>query len=241
MIVVDVGNTSISLFQFKGKKITKIVSLSTRQVTKKAVKDALVNFSSGPILLCSVVPKVSKLFQSLNRKVYLIGKEIKVPIGCKYKRSDVGSDRLVAALAAKNLFPKVRIVLDFGTAITFDFLSVKGDYQGGIILPGAGSTLSVFSSCALLPKKIKITKTKRIIPKDTAESISKGLTEGFSVMINSLVKKYCKLLKIPRSATIVVTGGEAAWVKSKLDFSYSYEPYLVAKGLQSLAAQYLSQ
>lgn len=239
MILVDVGNTNISFFRFKGKKVAKSLSVATSQFTKKTAKRALANFPSEPILLCSVVPKVNKLFQDLGQKVYLIGRNIQVPIGCKYKRSDVGSDRLVAALAAKSLFPKTRMVLDFGTAITLDFLSAKGDYLGGIILPGAGSTLSVFSSCALLPKQIKIVKTKQLIPHTTAESISKGLTEGFSSMINALVKKYRKLLKTPRSATIVITGGEAIWVKSNLEFDYSYEPHLVAKGLQILAEQYL--
>ena len=239
MIAVDVGNTKISFFWFKRRRVAKTLSIPTRQLTKKALRDALANFPSGPILLCSVVPKMNKLFQALNRKVYLIGRDIQVPIGCQYKRSDVGSDRLVAALAAKSLFSKTRMVLDFGTAITLDFLSAKGDYQGGIILPGVGSTLSVFSKCALLPERIKIVKVRRLIPRTTVESISKGLTEGFSAMINSLVKKYRKLLRIPHSSAIVITGGEALWVKSKLDFNYSYEPYLVARGLQILAEQYL--
>lgn len=239
MIAVDVGNTSLNFFSFNKGKIAKRVSLPTKAVTSKAIGAALAKFPREPILLCSVVPKINKLFFKLKQKVYLIGRDIPVPINCRYKKSEVGSDRLVVAFAAKSLFPKVRIVLDFGTAITLDFLSSRGDYQGGIILPGVGSTLSVFSSCALLPKKVRIAKVRRTIPHNTAESISKGLTEGFSGMINSLVKKYRQALKIPASGEIVVTGGEAAWVKSKLDFNYHYQPYLVAKGLLILANRYL--
>jgi len=240
MIAVDVGNTSLNFFSFKRGKIAGKISLPTEGVTKKAIKARLAKFPREPILLCSVVPKVNKLFFGLGQKVYLIGRDIEVPIDCQYNKAEVGSDRLVAAFAAKILFPKVRIVLDFGTAITLDFLSLGGGYQGGIILPGAGSTLSVFSNCALLPKKIRIVKTMKTIPANTAESISRGLVDGFSTMINGLVKKYRKALKIPPSGVIVITGGEATWVKSSLNFNYCYEPDLVAYGLQILAQRHLT-
>lgn len=237
MVVVDVGNTRINFFCFKNKRIAKKAALLTDKVSKAKISAILANFPAGPILLCSVVPGINKLFRFSKRKVYLVGKNIKVPIKCYYNKRQVGSDRLVAAFAAKSLFPKVRIILDFGTAITLDFLSKKGDYLGGIILPGVGSTLSVFSDCALLPQRIKLLGSQRLIPKNTTESISRGIREGFPEMINGLIRKYRRKLKINLSGTIVLTGGEASCVKSSLNFPYRYEPFLVAKGLNLLAAE----
>jgi len=240
MILVDIGNTNLSFFYFKRARVAKTAKLATAKASKKAVEKILRKFPRQPILVCSVVPKINHLFSNLNRKVYWVGRKLKVPIVCEYNKSQVGLDRLVSAYAAKILFPKVRIVIDFGTAITLDFISKTGSYQGGIILPGVGSTLSVFSGCALLPKKITISKSKGVIPKNTAESISKGVLEGFPAMINSLVKRYQKGLKIPKSGAVVITGGEAALVKSGLKFNYHYQPYLVAKGLRILAKEPLS-
>ncbi|MBU1113289.1 MAG: type III pantothenate kinase [Candidatus Omnitrophica bacterium] len=238
MIAVDIGNTYLHFFGFKNGEIFKSLRIPTLGVTKNKIKETLAKFLSGPVIVCSVVPGINHLFRGLKLKVYFVGSQIRVPIICQYKKTEVGSDRLVAAFAARTLFSQTRIVIDFGTAITFDFLSKNGHYQGGIILPGIGSTLSVFSSCALLPNHIKLKKTNRMIPRNTQESISKGLTEGFPAMINTLVKKYIKLLKISAEPTVVLTGGEAFGIKSALNFRYYYEPYLVAKGLYLLAAKY---
>ena len=143
-------------------------------------------------------------------------------------------DRLIGAFAARNIYPNARLVIDFGTATTLDFLSKAGNYLGGLILPGIGSTLGVLSSCAMLPKNIKLTASKKVIPTDTIASITKGITEGFSLMTNSLVKKYRKTLKFKPKETIVLTGGHAAIIKPFLDFPCQNEPLLVLKGLAML-------
>jgi pantothenate kinase type III len=96
----------------------------------------------------------------------------------------------------------------------------------------------VLSSCALLPKKIKLKETARLIPRDTRESISKGIEEGFSAMINSLIEKYKKILKFS-SKNVVVTGGDAASILPKLKSTYIYEPFLIIKGLIILSNQSL--
>jgi len=235
MIVVDIGNTSLQFGWFKKGKIRKSISLASVGITKIQIKKLLSRYPSENVLICSVVPKITDLFRGLTNKVYIVGRNIKVPIKCFYDKRQVGIDRLVGAFAAKKLYPKTRLLLDFGTAITLDFLSKKGDYQGGIILPGIGSTQKALSNCALLADEVKFKRTKKIIPTTTKESISKGLEEGFSVMVNSLVEKYKKKLKIKRNEKVIITGGEALVVRPKLNFAYQYEPFLVLKGLQILA------
>lgn len=234
MIAVDIGNTSVEFVWFKESKITKALKLPTSKISRKHIQKILSSYSKENILICSVVPKVTALFKKLGKRVSVVGEDIIVPMRCLYSKKAVGMDRLVAAYAVKVFFPRVRLVLDFGTAITLDFLSKEGDYWGGIILPGIGSTIRVLSQCALLPSRIKIAKTKVLIPKTTKESINTGLQEGFSLMINSLIKKYKKKLRISSREKIVITGGEASVIRPKLDFPYYYEPFLVAKGLWSL-------
>ena len=235
MILVDVGNTGLDFALVKKGKITKIKHLPAAQAKRGAIKKFLTPYSKQKILVCSVVPSITKIFKTLGYKTYIVGKDIKIPLKCLYNKKSVGMDRLVGAIAAKNIYPRARLIVDFGTAITFDFLSKQGDYLGGFILPGIGSTLGVLSSCALLPKKIKIKPTKKLIPQDTATSISKGMIEGFSSMVNGLIKKYKKILKLSPKETPIITGGDAATIAPYLNFSYIHDPKLVLKGLLFLA------
>jgi type III pantothenate kinase len=238
MILVDVGNTSLNYAIVNKEKIIKVSQLKTRSINKEKIKRFLNKYPKKNLLICSVVPQITKLFKkfkSKNRKIIVVGEDLKVPIKCLYNPKKIGMDRLVGALAAKKIYPFSRIIIDCGTAITFDFLSKKGDYLGGLILPGIGSTLKAFSCCALLPKKIKLKDTKRIIPKETEESISKGIKEGFSLMLNSLVKKYKKNLKLSYQEIPIITGGDALLIIPYLDFSYIYQSNLVLKGLYILS------
>ncbi|MCK4912710.1 MAG: type III pantothenate kinase [Candidatus Omnitrophica bacterium] len=235
MIAVDAGNTSIHIAHFKEGKLKGSKKIPTSGVTKTSLSRALNLKLSEKVLVCSVVPKVTKIFKSLEAPVYIAGPDVVIPIKSLYNKKQIGMDRLVGAYAAKKLFSGTRLVLDFGTAITLDFLSKTNLYQGGLILPGVGSTLRVFANCALLPNQTKFEKTKRIIPITTEDSIAKGLTEGFSLMINSLVKKYKKKLKIAQNKEVIVTGGEAKVIMPNLDFSFKYEPLLVLKGLEILS------
>jgi len=235
MIAVDVGNTSINIAYFREGKFKKSKQIPTTGVTKDFLNQALDPKFGQKIIVCSVVPKVTKIFKSLKMLVYVVGGDIKVPIRSLYNKNQVGMDRLVGAYAAKRLFGKTRLILDFGTAITLDFLSKDSYYQGGIILPGIGSTLGVFSRCALLPTKIKLKKTKKLIPNTTEGSISRGLTEGFSLMINSLVKKYKRKLMLVKNNKVIITGGGAKLILSSLDFPFNYEPLLVLRGLEILS------
>jgi len=235
MIVVDIGNTKLQFAWIKDKKILKTANLATDAVSKKKIIKILAKYPKEGVLVCSVVPRVTKLFQNLNNKVFVVGRDIRVPIKSLYSKKEIGMDRLVGAFSARLFFPKVRFILDFGTAITLDFLSKNGTYQGGIILPGIGSTLRALSGCALLPKKIKFKRIRKTIPTGTKESINKGLEEGFSLMINSLIKKYKCDLKVKPREKVLITGGEALISAPKLDFPYKYEPFLVLKGLAVLA------
>lgn len=235
MIAVDVGNTTVSLGEFHKGKLHKVHILTQEGLSQKSLQKKFSCFKQNePAVVCSVVPEANRFFRNLGRRIYLIGKDIKVPIKSLYDSKKVGIDRLVAAYEAKKINPSVRIVLDFGTAITVDFLSESGDYQGGIILPGVNATLKALRQCSLLPKRIKIEQTSCLIPENTSESINKGLEEGFSHMLNGIISKYQDLLKIEEKNKVLITGGDFLRLNLELTFNFCYVKDLVLKGIYSL-------
>ncbi|MFA7677273.1 MAG: type III pantothenate kinase, partial [Candidatus Omnitrophota bacterium] len=195
MIAVDIGNTCLHFAWINKGRVKKTMSLATASATDKVIRNIIAKNSQEVFVVCSVVPGLTRFFSG-RKNIIVVGKDIKVPIASLYDEKQVGQDRLVGAYAAKEIFPGARLVLDFGTAITLDFISKKGYYQGGIILPGIGSTLRAFSNCALLPRRINFSITKKLIPQNTKDSINRGLQEGFVFMINGLVQKYKKSLNI---------------------------------------------
>jgi type III pantothenate kinase len=244
MILIDVGNTSIHFGLAKDNQgngfIKDLCRLDSKKPDSKRISAILHKYPSDKVLVCSVVPKVTDIFEKLKSKfknrIFIIGKDIEVPIKSFYNPKKIGIDRLVGAYAAKKLYPRARIIIDFGTAITFDFLSIKGDYQGGFILPGIGSSLKVLEQCALLPKAIVLKRATRFIPRDTAESISKGMEEGFSAMINRLESRYRAILGLTTTDTVVITGGDGGFIMDTLEFPYIFDKDLVFKGLKLLAS-----
>ena len=244
MIVIDVGNTSLNFMWVDDKGAAlKTKRIPTLEVSAADIKKIFSKNKQENIVVCSVVPRVTAMLKKVSNelavKLYVIGQNIKVPIKSSYNKRHIGMDRLVAAYAAKKIYKDARIVVDFGTAITFDILSKNGDYEGGLILPGLGSTLRVLSSCALLPKKIKLRFVKMSIPRDTEDSINKGIEEGFSLMIDSLIEKYKKILKIKNNTKVVITGGDAKFILQSLKSPIIFDQFLVMKGLSLLAAEFI--
>jgi type III pantothenate kinase len=231
MILVDAGNTSIHFALWQNGKIVKTWEAATASATLAAIRRSVAG--AHKIIACSVVPRITKLFEQMPG-VSIVGKDIHVPIKCHYNKKQVGQDRLVAAYAAKKLYPNARIVIDFGTAITFDILSERGDYEGGIILPGIGSTMRTLANCAMLPKHMRLRHVKTLIPRNTEDSINKGIDSAFSAMLNQLIGNYRRELSISKPRSIVVTGGEGFFIARRLKFKCILDPLLVTKGLRLL-------
>ena len=191
-------------------------------------------------LICSVVPKLNKSVESLlktylNIPVYLIGKDLKVPIVNEYKKpQQVGQDRLVCAFAAKELYGVPVIIIDFGTAITFDVVSVKGAYEGGMIVPGMKmSTESLFQRTALLPRIDRIRMPRNVVGKNTRESILSGIIYGYGAMCCGLIDQIANEIKV--KPKIVITGGHTDLMNKLIQHKINYaDKDLVFKGIKLL-------
>jgi type III pantothenate kinase len=219
LLAVDIGNTTIGLAVIhKAGRITTVAVIDTdakpgkvRAVIAKIFRAHAIS----RVIICSVVPKVSKTLEGIFKKnvpVDIIGRDIKVPIKNRYKNpKQVGQDRLVGAYGAMKIYGRPLIVVDLGTAITFDVISPKGEYLGGAIVPGIRlSAESLFLKTALLPK-IEIQAPRHIIGKTTQESILSGLFYGYGSLCRGFIDLISRQLKIkPR---VVMTGGHTRLMK----------------------------
>lgn len=247
-LTVDVGNTYIHFAVCKdldviGRK--SVVTVQNKAVLISEINNVLSALHHrycgfNRIVICSVVPSVTKLLESLIRKSLkikplIVGRDIIVPIRNRYANpKQVGQDRLICAYAACKLHGFPAIVIDLGTAITLDVVSAKCEYLGGIIVPGIHITAeTLFERTALLPL-VEITKPKSLIGKDTQGSILSGIFYGYGEMLKGLIKILARDLKIkPR---VILTGGHAKLMAEYIKESvHVVEPDLVLKGLALVA------
>jgi len=224
LVAIDIGNTTTSFAFFKEEKIVRTFKVETNlpvSVMRAKIKRHLsflrkdAHFRGA--IICSVVPRALRVIKPLVRNTVkkrplVVGEDIKIPIKNKYRNpKQVGKDRLVGAFAAKELYGTPAIIIDFGTAITFDVISKSGAYKGGIIVPGIRlSAKSLSKNTALLPL-INIKAAKNLVGKSTQESILSGLFFGYGALIDGIVKRLKKETK--ENPKVIMTGGYANLIK----------------------------
>lgn len=256
ILAVDVGNTNINLGIFSatrrgrsaenhGKHANRLVkrfSIPTKDYNLKKLKRGLGRVNIDATIICSVVPKLSGVFNREIRRLtgrnpYIIGKNISVPIRNLYRRPrEVGSDRLVNAYAGIMLYGAPLIVVDFGTAVTFDVISKDKEYLGGMIFPGLDISLDgLYKETALLPK-IKLEKPKEFIGRDSKNSMLSGIVYGFAALTDNLLKRLKS--KIGHTALSIGTGGSIRLIGKYCRLIDEIDPDLTLKGLNLLKKRY---
>ncbi len=196
VLAIDVGNTSIAFGLFKEKKLIYRHRCLTHAFKPASLKPfARYQNQIEESIICSVVPKVnapleSALKKTSNSRVVLLGRDRRVPIPNKTaKPKQVGMDRLVNAWAAWQRFKRACIVVDFGTATTFDIVNGKGEYIGGVIAPGVELTLNALAEKTALLPKIKLQHVQSVVGRDTISSIRSGCTYGLSAMCDGVIAR----------------------------------------------------
>lgn len=247
LLTIDIGNTNITAGIFKGSNLLGKTKVPTSAYSSYIRRFKSLIYEAGlelnrvdEAIVSSVVPlALTRLLVELRRmsgtiKIKIIGRDIKVPIRNLYRvRSEVGQDRLVNAFAAKVLYGSPAVIVDFGTAITFDIISKKGDYLGGLILPGIELSLSsLYKNTALLPK-VALESAPSIIGKDTVNSMRGGILFGFGAMCDGLASQYKKILG--RSTKVIVTGGNSKLMKKYAKSIRYIDEDLTLKGLQLIS------
>ncbi len=242
LLAVDIGNTNINFGVFEKNKLAGKFMIPTRGYQLKELKKKTGKLEPDEIIISSVVPGACNILgrdlKALFHKApYVLGKNIAVPVKNLYRYpKQVGQDRLVDAYAGITLYGAPLIVVDFGTAVTFDIISKKKEYLGGMILPGLGISLEgLYENTALLPK-IKLKKPREFIGRDTEASMLSGAVYGFASLIDGLTEKIKE--KIGRGALVIGTGGDISLVGRYCKRIDKIDEDLTLKGLSLIMRQY---
>ena len=240
-LIGDIGNTEIKICLVNLRyKIVKKIILKTDLITKiyldKKLKFITKNIILKNVLFCSVVPKKFKIIKNyIESKKNIKVKELKQidlknRINILVNKKQIGSDRVSNALAVadKN---KNYILIDFGTATTFDVVKKK-NYLGGVIAPGVILSLLNLTNKASLIPKIKMTKSKKILGKNTSEAVKSGFYWGYIGLINNIIKQI--ILKTKTNYKIIITGGLAHIFKNSLNYETEIDKELTLKGIIKL-------
>jgi len=241
ILLFDIGNTHTHIGLADEKRVLKQTDISTLTWFGGGAA-ALVKKFTGKnkitgAILCSVVPRATPLVKKFVRTAWKVNALELNPttirgVGIDYpKPNSIGPDRLANAVAAKNCFGAPVVVVDFGTAVTFDVVNAKGNYVGGIIAPGlAAMTNYLHEKTALLPK-IEIREVKSVVGKSTEHAMLVGAVHGYRGLIRGLIGELKNELKI-KKLPVVATGGYAKLIAAKLPEISAVAPDLTLEGLR---------
>lgn len=241
ILLFDVGNTHTHVGLADEKRIVKLTNISTREWfggnTAMLVKKFAVAQKISGVILCSVVPRTTPLVKNLAHKIWRLNplelnfKTVR-GIGIDYPNpKSIGADRLANAVAAKFYFGAPVVVVDFGTAVTFDVVNSAGNYAGGIIAPGlAAMTDYLHEKTALLPQ-IEIREIKSVVGKSTEQAMLVGAVHGYRGLVRELIGELKRELRA-KNLPVIATGGYAKLIASKLPEISAVRDDLTLEGLR---------
>jgi type III pantothenate kinase len=241
ILLFDIGNTNTHLGLANGTRVIRQTNIPTASWFKGDAIKLVKKFAGKAMLqgasLCSVVPRATPLALKATRLTWKLDCLELTPktlrgVGIDYpKPASIGPDRLANAVAVTHRFGAPAVVVDFGTAVTFDVVNGTGNYVGGIIAPGlAAMTDYLHEKTALLPR-IKIREERAIIGKNTEQAMLIGAVHGYRGLIRELIAELKRDLKVKR-LPVVATGGYSKLIAAKLPEITAVEPLLTLEGLR---------
>jgi type III pantothenate kinase len=248
LLVADIGNTNTVLGVFKEKQLLIDWRIATRKNQTADEYGILIRhlFSLSPlnfqditdIIIACVVPNILPVIQEMFERYLglspmVVGPGIKTGIQILVDNPrEVGADRIVNAVAAYDKYGGPTIIVDFGTATTFDVISRKGDYLGGVITPGITISMeALFHEAAKLPR-VELIKPRTVIGKNTVHSIQSGVVYGYVSLIDGIVQRIKK--ELGEDAFVGATGGLADLIAPHSETIKDVDALLTLKGLQIL-------
>ncbi len=246
ILVVDVGNTNIVLGLYQGKTLTHHWRLSTnRSSTVDEYGILITNLLQiagvkadqidGVILSCVVPPLMNTLerlfVQYVGKAALVVGPGIKTGLNIRYENPrEVGADRIVNAVAGIEKYGTPLVVVDFGTATTFDYIDATGAYLGGAIVPGIGiSAEALYQRAAKLPR-IELAKPKTVVGRNTVTSMQAGIIFGYAGQVDGIVRRICKEFNV--QPKVIATGGLAELISEESETIDRVDSLLTLEGLR---------
>ncbi|MBZ5552472.1 MAG: type III pantothenate kinase [Acidobacteriia bacterium] len=246
ILVVDVGNTNTVLGVYDGETLLNHWRLATRPeatvdeygiLSRNLFSLARIDSSKiSGVIIASVVPPLDPILRQMAVQYFhlqpmFVEPGVKTGLAVKYDPpQDVGADRIVNGVAAWKKYGGPLIVVDFGTATTFDAISKKGEYLGGVIAPGIViSSEALFERAARLPR-VDIRPSRKVIGTSTVGSMQSGLFYGYVGLVEGLIVRMKK--ELGSDSKVVATGGQAEMIAKGTDVIDHLEPDLILEGLR---------
>ena len=246
ILAVDVGNTNIVLGLYEGRTLRRHWRLSTnRSATADEYGILLTNLFQlakvrveeiEGVVLANVVPPLTPTLercfrQYAGKEALVIGPGIRTGLNIRYENpKEVGADRIANAVAGLELYGSPLVVVDFGTATTFDYLDESGAYIGGAIVPGIGiSAEALYQRAAKLPR-IELVKPPTVIGRNTVVAMQAGMIYGYAGQVDGIVRRIAREFNVqPR---VIATGGLAELIASESETIEKVDPLLTLEGLR---------
>jgi type III pantothenate kinase len=246
LLAIDIGNTNVVLGVFDGDRLIKAWRLSTESGRTSDEYGILIGnlyqWSNIPldatrhIVISCVVPPMLEVFEQLcsdffHTKPFVIEPGIKTGMAIHYDNPrEVGADRIVNAVGAYESYQRSLIVIDFGTATTFDYISPEGEYEGGAIAPGIHiSTEALYQRASKLPR-VEFLRPRQVVGKNTVASMQSGIILGFVGLIDGIVKRMKE--EVRTDPFVVATGGLAQLIAQETEAIDAVDELLILKGLR---------
>lgn len=246
ILVIDVGNTNIVLGVYQQEKLIHHWRLSTNRSSTVDEYGILIHnlFQMGKldmsdiegVIISCVVPPLIRTLENIcqtyvGKVPFIVGPGIKTGLNIRYENPrEVGADRIVNSVAAIDIYGGPLIVVDFGTATTFDYIDSRSNYLGGAIVPGLGiSTEALFQRAAKL-SRIELVKPKSVIGRNTAHSLQSGIIFGYAGQVDAIVERMKAETK--EDAKVIATGGLAELIAGESRTIQEINPLLTLEGLR---------
>lgn len=229
ILLVDCGNTNTDFALATADRIQKVISVPTSKL--RTIPFGPTRYRA--VVLASVVPEATRsLCRLLPVKPVLVGPKIRLGIGIRYpKPEQIGADRLANAVGVTHLYGAPAIVVDFGTAVTFDVVNARQEYVGGVIAPGiAAMTDYLHEHTALLPR-ITPVEPRSVVGKSTVQAMQAGAVIGYRGLVKEIINALRREPGMKR-AVVVATGGYGDLMARKVGQIRHVNPLLTLEGLR---------
>ena len=246
LLVIDVGNTNTVLGIYVGRELRGPWRLSTSRtqtadeygilIRNLLALDGMQPDSVRHMMVASVVPPLNSVIEEMAQKYFglepvFLGPGTRTGMAIHYDNpQEVGADRIANGVAAYEKYGGPCVIVDFGTAITFDVVSAEGEYLGGVIAPGIGiAAEALFQRAARLPR-VEIREPETLIGTNTVSSMQSGLFYGAVGMVDGILDRL--FAAVGKGSKIVATGGQANLVASASRYKPPVDPSLTLEGLR---------
>ena len=235
-LLIDISNSFTKAAIATGPRIGRIHRMPTPELSPATLRALDGKTKLDSVFLSSVVPAKNSAVLTAFPHAVLIGPHLDLGVGIDYPNpASIGGDRLANAAACAVLYGAPAIVVDFGTAVTFDVLSAEGSYIGGVIAPGLNAmTNYLHEKTALLPL-VKLKEPKSAVGRSTIDAMLAGAVHGYRGLIREILSQITAEAFRKKKPVVVATGGDAKLIAGELAIFDTVDPLLTLRGLLIIA------